>query len=177
MSIQLSIPGKKISSATAKAAVRGGSIAQQQSNNVVDTHLLDAVKELGTFDVSPLARESQPEPSKQEVRADDIIEFVLDSGISIWTSVAAYQQQQQRITRTRAQSTELKINPDLGSQIASRGVVSDVKAQSIQLLRLEPDEIWEAAKNPANWPDWISQYGFKAFEQIGAQLAAKLIVW
>lgn len=176
MSIQLSIPGKKISSTTAKAAIRGGSIAQQQ-NNVVDTHLLDAVKELGTFDVSPLARESQPEPSKQEVRADDIIEFVLDSGISIWTSVAAYQQQQQRITRTRAQSTELKINPDLGSQMTSRGVVSDVKAQAIQLLRLEPDEIWEAAKNPANWPDWISQYGFKAFEQIGAQLAAKLIVW
>ncbi|MEI2768809.1 MAG: CHAT domain-containing protein [Nitrosomonas sp.] len=177
MSIQLSIPGKKIPSAAAKATIRGGSLAQQQGNNVVDTHLLDAVKELGTFDVSPLARESQPEPSKQEVRADDIIEFVLDSGISIWTSVAAYQQQQQRITRTRAQSTELKINPDLGSQIASRGVVSDVKAQSIQLLRLEPDEIWEAAKNPANWPDWISQYGFKAFEQIGAQLAAKLIVW
>ncbi len=176
MSIQLSITGKKTSSTTTKTTVRGGSVAQQ-SDDVVDTHLLDAVKELGTFDVSPLARESQPEPSKQEVRADDIIEFVLDSGISIWTSVAAYQQQQQRITRTRAQSTELKINPDLGSQMTSRGVVSDVKAQAIQLLRLEPDEIWEAAKNPANWPDWISQYGFKAFEQIGAQLAAKLIVW
>ena len=177
MSIQLSIPGKKISSVTAKAAVRGGSIAQQQSNNVVDTHLLDAVKELGTFDVSPLARESQPEPSKQEVRADDIIEFVLDSGISIWTSVAAYQEQQQRILRTRTQSTELTINPDLGSQMTSRGVMSDVKAQVVQLLRLEADEIGEAAKNPANWPDWIKQYGFKAFEELGARLAAKLIVW
>ncbi|HRB28813.1 MAG TPA: CHAT domain-containing protein [Nitrosomonas sp.] len=177
MSIQLSIPGKKTSSATAKATIRGGSLAQQQGNNVVDTHLLDAVKELGTFDVSPLARESQPEPSKQEVRADDIIEFVLDSGISIWTSVAAYQQQQQRILRTRTQSTELTINPDLGSQMTSRGVMSDVKAQVVQLLRLEADEIGEAAKNPANWPDWIKQYGFKAFEELGARLAAKLIVW
>ena len=184
MSIQLSIPGKETSSAAAKAAVRGGSIAQPQGNNVVDTHLLDAVKELGTFDVSSLARESQPEPSKREVQADDIIEFVLDSGISIWTSVAAYQEQQQRILRSRAQSTELTINPDLGSQMTSRGVMSDVKAQAVQLLRLEKDEVWETAKNPTNWsdnptnwPEWISRYGFKTFEELGAQLAAKLIVW
>ncbi|GKS70205.1 hypothetical protein W03_22090 [Nitrosomonas sp. PY1] len=186
MSIQLLIPGKNLLKSgestlleveAAKAIARNGAIVQYQNENTVDTQLLSKVKVLGVFDVSSLARESQSELSKQEVQTDDIIEFVLDSGISIWISVAAYQEQQQRIMGTGVQSTELKINPVLNNQVTSRGMVSDVKARVVQVLRLEADEIFKTAKNLKNWPDWISKYGFKTFDQLGGQLAAKLIVW
>ena len=44
-------------------------------------------------------------------------------------------------------------------------------------MRLKPDEIWEQAKNPLNWPAWLKEFGISQFSQLGAWLTTKLIIW
>lgn len=177
MSIQLLIPGRPSSTVLSPETVHRGPTTIQQGAHTIETHLLDAVEILGTFDVTPSARAAQLAPSVQPAQQDDIIEFSLDSGVSIWTSVAAYQKQQQRASRSRgSSSTGLLIEPDLDSQTFNRGITSGLAASAVRILRLKPDEIWEDAKDPKNWPDWFLPHGFKTLEQVGAQFTAKLII-
>lgn len=177
MSIQLLIPGRPSSTVLSPETVHRGPTTIQQGAHTIETHLLDAVEILGTFDVTPSARAAQLAPSVQPAQQDDIIEFSLDSGVSIWTSVAAYQKQQQRASRSRGSpSAGLEIKPDLDSQTFNRGITSGLAARAVQILRLKSDEIWEDAKDPKNWPDWFLPHGFKTLEQVGAQFTAKLII-
>ena len=92
MSVQLRIPGRPTSSEQAKTAVRGEPLSGQRTQP--DTHLLDAVEVLGAFNVNPAARGDRDVPHTLEAEDDDLIEFVLDDGVSMWTSVATFRDRQ-----------------------------------------------------------------------------------
>lgn len=81
MSIQLRIIGQPTSTEAAKATVRGAPLSGRQPQN--DRSLLDAVEVLGAFDVSPAARAKAPSSIPLSAEDDDLIEFVLEDGVSI----------------------------------------------------------------------------------------------
>lgn len=182
MAVTLKIHGRPTSTVVAREAVRGGPATDGGAAPAVDTVLLNAVEVIGAFDTTPTARAEGAQTESASAKDDDILEFVLESGVSVWTSVAAYRAQQRRKTpsaraATRAQDTTLEIVPDLDAQLVNRGVVSDVAANAIRLLRLKKDDIWEEAKDPKNWPAWLKQQGATSFDQLAPRLVAHLIVW
>ncbi len=175
MGIQLRIVGRPTSKEEASAAVRGASLSGVKLQD--DTDLLDKVEVLGAFDVSPSAREKAPSPVSVEAEDDDLIEFMLEDGISIWLSVATYRARQSRLKPDSEATTELDVAPVIPAAPPSRGVVSDIAAGAVRILRLKRDEVWEQAKDSKQWPDWVKQHGVTKFEQLGAWLTAKLIIW
>ncbi|HSL03720.1 MAG TPA: CHAT domain-containing protein [Nitrospiraceae bacterium] len=175
MSIQLRIPGQPTSSEQAKTAVRGEPLSGQRKQP--DTHLLDAVEVLGAFDVSPAARGDKAIPHTLEAEEDDLIEFVLEDGVSMWTSVKAYRDRQHRLKPELRKTTGLDIEPAIPTSTSNRGMVKDLVTGAVRILRLKPDEIWEQAKDPKQWPEWVKQYGGTTFAKLGPWLTAKLIIW
>lgn len=175
MSIQLRITGQSISTDKATAAVRGEPLSGRTIQD--DTHLLDAVQVLGSFDVGPAARGKERAPISLDAEDDDLIEFVLEDGVSIWMSVAAYRDRQHRLKPELKKTKGLDIEPLLPAAPSSRGMASDLVTGAVRILRLKPDEVWEQAKDPKQWPDWIKKYGVTKFEALGAWLTAKLIIW
>ena len=175
MSIQLRIAGQRTSSEKATTAVRGESRPEHADQSKI--HLLDAVEVLGAFDVSATARAAGDAPILLEAEDDDLIEFVLDDGVSIWTSVAAYRDRQYRVKPELRKTKELGVEPVLGSATSNRGMVADLAIGALRIVRLKRDEIWDQAKDPSQWPDWLTQYGFKKFDALGPWLTTKLIVW
>ncbi len=175
MSIQLRISGQPTSKEEAKATVRGEPLSGRTLQN--DTHLLDAVEVLGAFDVTAAARAKSPAPVPLDAEDDDLIEFVLEDGVSIWMSVAAYRARQSRVRPDLKTTTALDIAPIIPVTPPSRGIVSDLTAGVVRILRLKRDEVWEQAKDPKQWPEWVKQHGIGSFEQLGAWLTAKLIIW
>ena len=153
MSIQLRIPGQPTSSEQAKTAVRGEPLSGQRKQP--DTHLLDAVEVLGAFDVSHAARGDKAIPHTLEAEEDDLIEFVLEDGVSMWTSVKAYRDRQYRLNPELRKTTELDIEPVIPTSTLNRGIVKDLVTGAVRILRLKPDEIWEQAKDPKQWPEWV----------------------
>ena len=175
MSIQLRITGRPISAEDATAAVRGALFSGQQSQG--ETHLLDTVEVLGAFDARPPARgETQPSVSL-DAEDDDLIEFVLDDGVSMWMSVRAYQDRQYQLKPESRRAESLDVDPVLIPRAPSRGVASDLATGALRILRLKRDEIWSQAEDPTQWPDWLKQYGFGQFDALGSWLATKLIIW
>ena len=148
MSIPLRIAGRPTSSEKAQTAVRGEPLPEQADQPKI--HLLDAVEVLGAFDVSATARAAGDGPIVLEAEDDDLIEFVLDDGVSIWTSVAAYRDRQYRLKPELRKTKELGIEPVLGPGASSRGVVSDLVSGAVRILRLKRDEIWGQAEDPTN---------------------------
>ena len=175
MSIQLRIPGQPTSSEQAKTAVRGEPLSGQRKQP--DTHLLDAVEVLGAFDVSHAARGDKAIPHTLEAEEDDLIEFVLEDGMSMWTSVKAYRDRQYRLNPQLRKTTGLDIEPVIPTSTSNRGMVTDLVTGAVRILRLKPDEIWEQAKDPKQWPEWVKQYGGTTFAKLGPWLTAKLIIW
>ena len=175
MSIQLRIAGRRTSSEQAKTAVRGEPLSGQSKQP--DTHLLDAVEVLGAFDVSLTARGDRPVPHTLEAEDDDLIEFVLDDGVSMWTSVAAYREQQFRLKPGLRKTKGLDVEPILEPHISNRGMVSDIATSALRILRLKRDEILEQAEDPSQWPDWLKPYGFTKLNQLRGWLTTKLIIW
>lgn len=175
MSIQLRIAGQPTSTEEASAKVRGGSLSGLKIQD--ETHLLDAVEIIGAFDMSPAARGQEQSPVPLDAEADDLIEFVLGDGVSIWMSVAAYRDRQSRLKPGLKQTKGLDIEPLIPVAPSSRGVASDIVTGAVRILRLKRDEVWEQAKDPKQWPDWVKKYGVTKFEQLGAWLMAKLIIW
>ncbi len=173
MMLTVRVPGRPTPMADAHVAVRGGPRSHEQA----DHRLLDAVEVLGAYDVSPSARGAAGEGETCEVEDTDLIEFVLESGVSIWTSVAAYRERYERANPRQRGVPTLRIEPELQAQSSSRGIVSDVAAAAVRFLRLKQDEIWEQAKDPSQWPDWLKQKGVKNFDALGSWLTAKLIIW
>lgn len=175
MGIQLRIAGQPTSTEEARAMVRGEALSGQKVES--GTHLLDTVQVLGAFDVSPAARGQQPSPVPLDAEDDDIIEFVLEDGVSIWMSVAAYRDRQHRLKPELKKTRGLDIDPLVLAVPASRGMVSDLVTGAVRILRLKRDEVWEQAKDHKQWPDWVKKYGVTKFEALGAWLTAKLIIW
>ncbi len=175
MSIQLRIPGQPTSSEQAKTAVRGDPLSGQRKQP--DTHLLDAVEVLGAFDVSHAARGDKAIPHTLEAEEDDLIEFVLEDGVSMWTSVKAYRDRQYRLNPELRKTTGLDIEPVIPTSTSNRGMVTDLVTGAVRILRLKPDEIWEQAKDPKQWPEWVKQYGGTTFAKLGPWLTSKLIIW
>jgi len=175
MSIQLRIAGRAISTEEASARVRGESLSGRKVLD--DTHLLDTVEVLGAFDARPPARGETPPSVSLDAEDDDLIEFVLEDGVSMWTSVRAYRDRQYRLKPESRGAKELDIDPVLGPRIPSRGVTSDLATGALRILRLKRDEILDQAEDPAQWPEWLKQYGFGKFDALGSWLATKLIVW
>lgn len=168
MSIQLRIIGQPTSTEAAKATVRGAPLSGRQPQN--DRSLLDAVEVLGAFDVSPVARAKAPSSIALSAEDDDLIEFVLEDGVSIWMSVAAYREQQHRLKPELKRSSGLDIGPLIPRGPASRGVLTDIATNAVRILRLKRDGIWEQAKDPTQWPNWLKRQGITTFEQLGAWL-------
>ena len=175
MSVQLRISGQPTSSEKATTAVRGEPLPEHADQPKI--HLLDAVEVLGAFDVSATARAAGDGPIVLEAEDDDLIEFVLDDGVSIWTSVAAYRDQQHRLKPELRKATGLDVEPILGPRTSNRGVVSDIVTGAVRILRLKRDEIWDQAQDPGQWPDWLKQYGLTKFNELGGWLTTKLIIW
>ncbi len=175
MSIQLRIIGQPTSTEAAKATVRGAPLSGRKPQD--DTSLLDAVEVLGAFDVSPVARAKAPSSIALSAEDDDLIEFVLEDGVSIWMSVAAYREQQHRLKPELKRSSGLDIGPLIPRAPGSRGVLTDIATNAVRILRLKRDEIWDQAKDPTQWPNWLKRQGITTFEQLGAWLTAKLIIW
>jgi CHAT domain-containing protein/pimeloyl-ACP methyl ester carboxylesterase len=175
MSIQLRIAGQRTSREKATTAVRGESILEHVDQS--KSRLLDAVEVLGAFDVSATARAAGDGPIVLEAEDDDLIEFILDDGVSIWTSVAAYRDRQYRLNPELRTAKELGIEPILRSHTSNRGVVSDLVTGALRIVRLKRDEIWDQAEDPGQWPDWLTQYGFTKFDALGGWLTTKLIIW
>ncbi|TKB71705.1 MAG: CHAT domain-containing protein [Nitrospira sp.] len=175
MSIQLRIAGRPTSPAEASAAVRGDSLSGRREQP--DTRLLDAVDVLGAFEMYPKDRAASEKPTMLEAEDDDLIEFVLEDGISVWTSVAAHRERQRRLKPGVQTAKELDIDLVISTPASSRGLVSDIVTGAVRILRLKRDEVWEQAKDPTQWPAWIKPYGVATFEKLGAWLTAKLIIW
>lgn len=175
MRIQLRITGQPTSTDEAKATVRGEPLSGRKIQD--DTHLLDTVEVLGAFDVRPTARGEKDAPVSLDAEEDDLIEFALEDGVSMWMSVAAYRDRQFRLNPHLKQTKGLDIGPLIPGGPASRGVLSDLATGAVRILRLKRDEIWEQAKDPTQWPTWVKQHGITNFEQLGAWLTAKLIIW
>jgi CHAT domain-containing protein/pimeloyl-ACP methyl ester carboxylesterase len=175
MGIQLRITGQPTSTDEANATVRGEPLSGRKIQD--DTHLLDTVQVLGAFDVSPAARGEKHASVSLDAEEDDLIEFVLEDGVSIWTSVAAYRDRQHRLKPELKKTKGLDIEPLLPAAPSSRGMVSDLVTGAVRILRLKQDEVWEQAKDSKQWPDWIKKYGVTKFEALGAWLTAKLIIW
>lgn len=175
MRIQLHIIGQPTSTEEAKATVRGAPLSGRKIQD--ETHLLDTVEVLGAYDVRPTARGEKDAPVQLDAEEDDIIEFVLEDGVSMWMSVAAYRDRQYRLKPQLKRTAGLDIGPLIPGVPASRGVLSDIATGAVRILRLKRDEIWEQAKDPAQWPAWVKQQGITTFEQLGSWLTAKLIIW
>ncbi|MDF0668458.1 MAG: CHAT domain-containing protein [Nitrospira sp.] len=175
MSTKLRIFGLPTSTENAKTAVRGELLPERADQS--EGHLLDAVEVLGAFDVGATARAAGEGPIAIDAEDDDLIEFVLEDGVSIWTSVAAYRDRRYRLKPELRKTKELDIESVLGPGTPSRGVRSDIATGALRILRLKRDEIWEQAEDPAKWPDWLKQYGFTKFDALGSWLTTKLIIW
>jgi len=175
MSIQLRIDGLPTSTKEASATVRGESLSGRKIQD--ETHLLDTVEVLGAFDVSPAARGKRESPVPLDAEDDDLIEFVLEDGVSIWMSVAAYQERQYRLKPDLKRTRGLDIGPFLPAASLSRGGESDIATGVVRILRLKQDEIWEQARDATQWPDWVKKHGAEKLEDLGAWLTAKLITW
>jgi CHAT domain-containing protein/pimeloyl-ACP methyl ester carboxylesterase len=175
MSITLRIAGQRTSSEDASAAVRGESLSGRREQP--DTRLLDAVDVLGAFDMYPKDRRASTTPSTLEAEDDDLIEFVLEDGVSVWTSVAAHRERQRRLKPGVQTAKELDIDLVISTSASSRGLVSDIVTGAVRILRLKRDEVWEQAKDPTQWPAWMKPYGVATFEKLGVWLTAKLIIW
>ena len=175
MSIQLRIAGLPTSTKDARATVRGESLSGRKIQD--ETHLLDTVEVLGAFDVSPAARDKKESPVPLDAEDDDLIEFVLEDGVSIWMSVAAYQERQHRLKPDLKRTRGLDIGPFLPAASLSRGGEGDIATGVVRILRLKQDEIWEQARDVTQWPDWVKEHGKEKLENLGAWLTAKLITW
>ncbi|HNK15762.1 MAG TPA: hypothetical protein PLZ20_14430, partial [Nitrospira sp.] len=175
MRIQLRIIGQPTSTEEAKDTVRGAPLSGRKIQD--ETHLLDTVEVLGAYDVHPTARGANDVPVPLDAEDDDIIEFVLEDGVSMWMSVAAYRDRQYRLDPQLKRTRGLDIGPFIPGVPASRGVVSDIATGAVRILRLKRDEIWEQATDPTQWPAWVKEQGITTFEQLGAWLTAKLIIW
>ena len=175
MRIQLRIIGQPTSTEEAKDTVRGAPLSGRKIQD--ETHLLDIVEVLGAYDVRPTARGANDVPVPLDAEDDDIIEFVLEDGVSMWMSVAAYRDRQYRLDPQLKRTRGLDIGPFIPGVPASRGVVSDIATGAVRILRLKRDEIWEQATDPTQWPAWVKEQGITTFEQLGSWLTAKLIIW
>lgn len=175
MSIQLRIAGRPTPTEEASAAVRGASLSGRRDQP--DTRLLDAVNVLGAFEMYQKDRAASQKSATFEAEDDDLIEFVLEDGVSVWMSVAAYRERQRRLKPGRQTTKELDIDPAISLSASSRGMVSDIVTGAVRILRLKRDEVWEQAKDPTQWPDWVKQHGVTTFDKLGAWLTAKLIIW
>jgi hypothetical protein len=95
----------------------------------------------------------------------------------MWTSVKAYRDRQYRLNPELRKTTGLDIEPVIPTSTSNRGMVTDLVTGAVRILRLKPDEIWEQAKDPKQWPEWVKQYGGTTFAKLGPWLTAKLIIW
>jgi len=138
---------------------------------------LDAVNVLGAFDMYPKDRAASETPTTLEAEDDDLLEFVLEDGVSVWMSVAAYRERQRRLKPGVKTTEGLDIESVISTSTSNRGLVSDIVTGAVRVLRLKRDEVWEQAKDPSQWPDWMGPFKGATFDTLGPWLTAKLIIW
>lgn len=174
MTIKLLIPGQREPAAPYVAAIRSGAPGAATK---ASTHLLDNVQVLHAFSLSPAAREAKKErPEALEVEDQDILEFEVEGGFTVWTSAARYREHVARWQPDAVSEQGFRVGAIAQPSVTERGVKQWV-ASALRVLRLKPDEIWEDLKNPAKWPEFFKDVVKGKGEQLGAWATAKLLMY
>ena len=174
MPVTLRIPGQPTSREEATKQVRGG--VSREETHQPDTTLLEAVEVVGAFDLTPAARSQTTQATTFEAEETDLLEFQLNEGFTIWTSVGEYRDRLRDLKPETKNKKEVVVEALPKVSASDRGI-KDWVAEKLRILRLKPDAIWEEAKNPKNWPDWLRGLGIKQFSELGSWLTTKLIIW
>ena len=132
MPVTLRIPGRPTSREEATKQVRGGPSREEVVHP--GTNLLEAVEVIGAFHLTPSARSQTTEPATFEAEETDVLEFALEDGFTIWTSVAAYRDRL-RDVRPETRGRKEVVVEALPRVSASERGIKDWMAEKLRILR------------------------------------------
>jgi tetratricopeptide (TPR) repeat protein len=188
MPLKLIITGRPLSAAAISAlnTTRDGFAASRtldSAGGVLPStlHLFDTLQVLGGFDISSTIRAAKDGADQRHelpLEDDDIIEWELESGFKLWTSVAAYRDD---LTRFRPELVSGNVVTwaaprRLGAE--QRGL-SEWKDHFVRFWRLAPDAITKQALEIQQWPEELFDREFvkKSIAKLGAWATTKALVW
>ena len=186
MSIRLVVNGRPLAhpsvfgvGGTRSAAASAASgTAPRSLENLPAAQLLDRLQLLAAYDISAAARsaiDAQAKNPPLELDDHDIVEWELEDGFRVWTSVAAYQDELQRDRPELFKDGIWQWAPPRRAGTAQRGI-AEWKTRAIRFLKLEADEFSRLAQTPRNWPDELKNLFGSQWEKLIARPSSWAII-
>ncbi|KLO52731.1 hypothetical protein ACT17_12680 [Mycolicibacterium conceptionense] len=168
MTVKLRISGLEDEAKADTHSVRAGVPGVEAK--APDTGLLEVIEVTRSFNLSPSAREQNPEPQGISVDDDAVLEIEIEGGFTTWVSAKRYYEEAPLLKPEAMVGDAVSV--DTLPRASERGV-KDWLTTRLRILRLKPDAITDKLTDPTQWPiDLIEEA-----KDLGINLLAKVPAW